>query len=354
MDGGPRRQLLGGSLSTGQLMRLSSQLCERDDGLLSLGAVERMRDPVPYTYAGLGAQASVGVGAVSTGSSWLKPFNSTSSSGPNSTLASKASRLVSTEPLLARDAQGITKHGRGFLSCTAVTERENASLAKLDASQAMQGRKGVKPEPGSLQADAAVPESPAGTQRQIEIETSAVDFNEEVAAMENQIADIGKKMRCSDGNNAEARKHEEREEEKRRREQELRKARLKEKNARDPHRKVQMKIENKRRFEMDTLDKAGIPTQLHTFEGAHGKEQMSLVDVTALRSRCQGLSQGIHSVSKLVELQQRKESYQSNQASTYGPPSLMMSSSMPTLGTLNKPSDKTSVQWKDRSFQKTR
>merc|ERR1712070_64046 len=89
---------------------------------------------------------------------------------------------------------------------------------------------------------------------------------------------------------AEAKANEEREAERRRRDAELRKARMKEKAARDPHRKIQLRIENKRRFEMDTLDQAGIPTTGVTFQGRSGSEKVNLVDVDALRSKCQGLT----------------------------------------------------------------
>merc|ERR1711976_972901 len=100
------------------------------------------------------------------------------------------------------------------------------------------------------------------------------EFQEEVIAMESQIADIGKSLQMNkfSKEEAEAKALEEREAEKRRRELELRKARLKEKAARDPHRKIQLRLENKKRFEMDTLDQAGIPTTDVTFQGHGGCE----------------------------------------------------------------------------------
>lgn len=125
--------------------------------------------------------------------------------------------------------------------------------------------------------------------------------------------------------------------------------------ARDPHRKIQLRLETKRRFEMDTLDQAGIPTTKVTVKGLNGYEKMKLVDVQALRSKCQGLSEGIHSVHKLVELQQRKDSSMQH-SSTFGPSSLMASSSMPTLGSLSMPSEEAFAhepgRWKDR-YQKS-
>merc|ERR1719181_2592412 len=124
------------------------------------------------------------------------------------------------------------------------------------------------------------------------------EFRNKVLAMESQIADLGKSLQMQrySKEDIEAKAIEEREAEKRRREAELRKARLKEKAARDPHRKIQLRLENKRRFEMDTLDKAGIPMANVQLVNFGGKETVSLVDVQALKCQCQGLAQGIHSV----------------------------------------------------------
>jgi len=128
----------------------------------------------------------------------------------------------------------------------------------------------------------------------------------------------------------EAKANEEREAEKRRRDAELRKARMREKAARDPHRKIQLRLENKRRFDMDSVDQADIPTTNVSFQGHGGSEKMSMVDVKALRSKCQGLTEGIHSVAKLVEMRQRKEN-SLRQSSPRVAGNMMMSSSMPSI-----------------------
>jgi len=194
---------------------------------------------------------------------------------------------------------------------------------KLDASQAESRRRAGE---ASQASDTLAPDSARG--RKMNIDVLTAEFQDEVNAMESQMADIGKSLQMSrfgaDGSASEAKRQEEREAEKRRREAELRKARLQEKNARDPHKKIQLRLENKRRFEMDTLDDAGIPTTDFIFQSSkgNGSEKLRVVDVQALRSKCQGLTEGIHSVSKLVELRQRRD-----QASR-----LAMSSSMPSLG----------------------
>jgi len=144
------------------------------------------------------------------------------------------------------------------------------------------------------------------------IETVAAAFKEEATAIDKQIQDLGKSILLNhllgmSSEDAEAKAQQAREAEKRRIEAELRKARLKEKAARDPHKKIQLRLENKRRFEMHTLDKAGIPTKEVDFQNHLGCETIKMVDVLSLRTKCQGLSQGIHSVQELVEMQQRRE-----------------------------------------------
>merc|ERR1719181_1936809 len=115
------------------------------------------------------------------------------------------------------------------------------------------------------------------------------EFRNKVLAMESQIADLGKSLQMQrySKEDIEAKANEEREAEKRRREAELRKARMKEKAARDPHRKIQLRLENKRRFEMDTLDHAGIPTKEVDFQNHLGCETIKMVDVLSLRTKCQ-------------------------------------------------------------------
>lgn len=306
-------------------MRLLSQASE-DNGLLSLTAVERMRDSYPQADDGCWATSAsfanklrpksnpipLSVGLGSSGS-WLqsgqekRPSTSGNYAGHSALKTPVHRRMVWSDPL---DLPGGSRHDRGVSSCT---KRENCSqeqvAVKLDSSQAID-RKGMNAEQATAQLSSAPPESP-GSRKQ-NMETIAAQFNDEVIAMESQIADLGKSLQLNnflkDGDSdAEAKAHEEREAAKKRREAEIRKARLKEKSARDPHRKVKLRLENKRRFDMDSIDEAGIPTTKVTFRGLKGCENMRLVDVQALRSKCHGLTEGIHSVHKLVEMQQRKD-----------------------------------------------
>jgi len=318
-------QTLNGSFSTGHLMRLFSQASE-DNGLLSLTAVERMRDSGQQTDDGCWATSasfasklrpksnpiplSVGLG---TSGSWLqigqekRPSTSGSYAGNSGSKTPVRRRMVWSDPL---DLPVGSRHDRGVSSCT---KRENCSQeqvsVKLDSSLVID-RKGMHVEQATAQLSTAPPESPGSNKQKME--TIAARFNDEVTAVESQIADLGKSLQLNnflkdDESDVEAKAQEEREAAKKRREVEIRKARLKEKSARDPHRKVKLRLENKRRFDMDSLDETGIPTTKVTFRGLKGCENMRLVDVQALRSKCHGLTEGIHSVHKLVEMQQRKD-----------------------------------------------
>lgn len=306
-------------------MRLFSQASE-DNGLLSLTAVERMRDSDQQTDDGCWATSasfasklrpksnpiplSVGLGA---SGSWLqsgqekRPSTSGSYAGNSGSKTPVRRRMVWSDPL---DLPVGSRHDRGVSSCT---KRENCSQeqvsVKLDSSQGID-RKGMNAEQATAQLISASLESPGSSKQKME--TIAAQFNDEVTAMESQIADLGKSLQLNnflkdDESDAEAKVQEEREAAKKRREVDIRKARLKEKSARDPHRKVKLRLENKRRFDMDSIDETGIPTTKVTFRGLKGSENMRLVDVQALRSKCHGLTEGIHSVHKLVELQQRKD-----------------------------------------------
>lgn len=317
-----KRQHLGKSLSAGQLMRLASQVSQHPAELLSLTAAERMWDPTPDAIIGhyttppsllLGSKKPPTLGS---GVPLQRPLGASSSSSSSSQPLRR--RMVwCAEEFSPDETQGGYRHDRGVSSCTSQqNSSQQVAAAKLDLSQHINNKKAIS------RHDAVVLDSP--TDRQQKMDMLAAEFNEEVTAMENQMADLGKSLQMNRYSKQEvaAKANEEREAEKRRREAEIRKARLKEKSARDPHRKIQIKLENRRRFEMDNIDQAGIPTTNVNIKGEWGSERMRMVDVQALRSKCQGLTEGIHSVSKLVELQQRK-------ARAAGS---MMSTSMPNLG----------------------
>lgn len=269
------------------------------------------------------------------------------SKGSNVGIAPARRMVWSQDQFGPPDLDSFSRHDKGL---SRNTHRENLSaehaIAKIDESREANC---IKLETGPVQTD-PLSEPPAGMKDNVEM--LAETFNMEVAAIECQLEDLGNSLAMShlvnDGDRAEARAREEREAERRRHEAELRKARLKEKAARDPRRKIQLKLENKRRFEIDTLDGAGIPTTEVSVQGHRGGEKMRLVDVRALRSKCRGLSEGIHSVHQLVELQERKEK-------AYA--ALKTSSSMPTLGhEKNNPDDAilpSQVSWEDR-YQRAR
>lgn len=137
------------------------------------------------------------------------------------------------------------------------------------------------------------------------------EFLQEVSAFERQIQDCSRLVRLEhlgkDPKEAEAdRLREERKTQADWEEAELRKLRKKEQMARDPHRKIQLRLENKRRFEMDTLDKAGIPMQTIDFGGGKGLEAITLVDVRQLQTKCQGLNEP-GGVRAMLELQEHRE-----------------------------------------------
>jgi len=144
----------------------------------------------------------------------------------------------------------------------------------------------------------------------------------------------------------EARRREELEYARKQREKEMRAARKREQAARDPHRKIQLKLENKRRFEIDTLDQAGIPMKKLDFMTSRGRQKVPLVDVRGLVCQCQGLAEGIHNVRELVEKQSRSEKFakyvaMSQPASTIDTPQISKDSA----------SSRLSIAWDEREFQ---
>jgi len=324
-----------GSLSTGQLMHLASQVSQHPSELLSRTAAERMWDLDPLTDGGSWASPAALKSSSEAKSSFVLGVRGGWLQGGPRSVHSKSSLPLRKRMVLSQghcdshEVQGVPRHDRGVSS---FTKRENSNqehaVVKLDASHIASSK---KLKSSSALPDHPVQESPSSRKQSLDIIES--EFHDEITAMESQIAEIGKSLQMNrfSKEEAEAKVLEEREAEKRRRELELRKARLKEKAAHDPHRKIQLRLENKKRFEMDTLDKAGIPTTHVTFQGYAGCEKMNLVDVVALRSKCQGLTEGIHSVSKLVELQQRtrKASRFNHQAMV--PRGLANSSSVPSL-----------------------
>jgi len=123
-------------------------------------------------------------------------------------------------------------------------------------------------------------------------------FLKDIADVDHHIQDLAKSIlfqhleRASMEERAAARAEEAR----RRKEAELRRARKKEQMARDPKRKVALKIENKRRFsgheeEEEGKQKDAIPLRKYEVYGEAGPEKVNIVDVLKIQSQCEMLNE---------------------------------------------------------------
>lgn len=158
-------------------------------------------------------------------------------------------------------------------------------------------------------------------------------FSECANAVDGLIEDLTKGARLQHLCPASPADDEEERAERRRQNAELRRFRKKLRESRDPHRKIEMKLASKRRAEQDwdrdrTCDKTAIPMQKVAFVGSKGVQQVSLVDVRSLRSRCQQLQGGV-TVRSLLELQ-RNQARQKRMVSA-AKSSLQKSDSLPAL-----------------------
>mmetsp|Transcript_51026 Transcript_51026/g.110548 ORF Transcript_51026/g.110548 Transcript_51026/m.110548 type:complete len:1007 (+) Transcript_51026:182-3202(+) len=129
-------------------------------------------------------------------------------------------------------------------------------------------------------------------------------FLADLSAVEKQFQELEKSLRLehlSDGSNTDKMKAE-REVERRRKDELLRRARKKEQSARDPKKKVTLRIENTREFERDASEKnPNIPMTSMDFAGGFkGHEHIHVVDVQVLQQKCCFMGQGIH-VSTMLE-----------------------------------------------------
>merc|ERR1712083_201712 len=100
------------------------------------------------------------------------------------------------------------------------------------------------------------------------------------------------------------------------------------------HKKVQLRLENKRRFEDDALDKASIPMSKVEVQGNTCRETVSLVDVRTLQSRCLFLEEGTHDVKAMLNTQRRQEEQRRHAAAVTK--TMQLSSSVPELGSVNR------------------
>jgi len=163
-------------------------------------------------------------------------------------------------------------------------------------------------------------------------------FIEDVLALNTQIEDLSKSLSFShlSANGADARKNAAKEEERRRKEAELRRARKKEQMARDPKRKVALRLENKRRFndlEEEKGNEKQIPMQKIGVQGAKGPERVEIVDILKIKNQCEFLDQGA-SVKHMLETRYQKERIARAISSHGHQNSAVLSSPMGSLGSL--------------------
>lgn len=137
-------------------------------------------------------------------------------------------------------------------------------------------------------------------------EAQAESFRKGAADLNLMLEALAKAARLehlSEENSKELRLKAEREEERLRKEAEERRARMRERQARDPKKKVALKLETQRRF--GRAESAGIPMRKLEIIGAHGPEHMMLVDVTCIQRNCEGLDLGA-SVTSILENRSRR------------------------------------------------
>jgi len=184
------------------------------------------------------------------------------------------------------------------------TERDQkAKLARLLAEESLDDVDG----PGALER----------------IEREAAEFLKETEKVGLRIQDTVRRLRLEKlaPGARDAQKGEEdkarREEEQRQKDLAVKRARKREQAARDPHKKVDIKIENTREFGVDASVSATIPMQKNDFVGSSGvREQVRMVDPNALRNRCHNLENGTTVTTLLqatAEEDRRKELLQISQ-----------------------------------------
>lgn len=144
------------------------------------------------------------------------------------------------------------------------------------------------------------------------------DFLLETASLDHRIEDMSRNVRLEHfaaDSKAEDRVQRARDDIKRQREAELRKARKSEQEARNPRRKVALKLENTRRFAAAALAQGdqeplplprGRPIPMTKIEAEPGN-LVDLVDVRKLRAGCKMLDEGGHSVEEMLDWEKRKE-----------------------------------------------
>lgn len=205
-----------------------------------------------------------------------------------------------------------------------------ATLANVKAERTLQRYAAVQQE---LHARSGNVQSTVVDNSGSQLEHRAEAFEEAANHCFDRIDTLTKSIRLehlSDSPEARAEKEaaKEREEARKRREVELRRARKREQAARDPHRKVALRLENTRRFKQDEVDKMDVPMLRMSVNGRSGPEQETLVDVRKIRTRCQLIDEG-PSVHTLLDLQRHRERFGRPNATMS--PTMTVSMSEPTM-----------------------
>jgi len=141
-----------------------------------------------------------------------------------------------------------------------------------------------------------------------EVDDQARAFHEGARALDQLIEGMARSVRMEHvgaGDPAEQRRLQEQEEERRQHELARNRARRREREARDPHKKIALRLENRRRFERDAKQEP-VPTKKVDFVGHGGLETVDMVDVSVLRSRCEKLEKG-ETVQSLLDRRRQKE-----------------------------------------------
>jgi len=163
-------------------------------------------------------------------------------------------------------------------------------------------------------------------------------FKEDVAAVDTLIHNLAANLRVDGGiNSKEAREMErlkkEREEARLRQVAEERAARQKEAEARDPHKKVHLKLENTRKFGKDFLEELRVPMQQVDFVTEAGVDHVNMVDILQIRQRCKRCdTRATPSVDTLIQDQTRSDALRGLDPKTGKPLALPAGSSHSAKG----------------------
>lgn len=173
-------------------------------------------------------------------------------------------------------------------------------------------------------------------------------FKESAAEVDGLILGLTSSLRL-DGASSKSREEQrlakEREEARRRQAAEERAAREKEAEARDPHKKVNLRLENTRKYNMDSIEELGVPMQQVDFVGHAGVDSINMVDVLSMRRKCKQLSGGCTpSVRDLIDDQTRHDRLHGFDPKTGKPKSASTSNLPEAVATLKLPAEQATLK----------